>query len=41
MIEEIKMIIGKPFAERSIKSLKKSYQRQVNRIHRIPPSKQR
>ena len=41
MIEEIKTIIGRPSTEGSIKSLKKSYQRQVNRIHRIPPSKQR
>ena len=36
VIEEIKMITRESF-----KSLKKSYQRQVNSIHRIPPLKQR
>ena len=34
VIEEIKMITGELF-----RSLKKSYQRQVNSIHKIPPMK--
>ena len=39
VIEEIKTITGRPSIGGSFKSLKKSYQRQVNNIHRIPPLK--
>ena len=35
------MIIDGPSTCGSFKSLKKSYQRQVNSVHRIPPLKQR
>ena len=38
---EIKTIIGEPSTKGSFRSLKKSYQKQVNSIHRIPPLKQR
>ena len=41
VIGKIKMITGGPSTGGSFKSLKKSYQRQVNSIHRIPPLKQR
>ena len=41
MIGEIKMITGGPSIGGSFKSLKKSQQRQVNNVHRIPPLKQR
>ena len=37
VIGEIKTITGGPSTNGSFKSLKKSYQRQVNSIHRIPP----
>ena len=37
MIREIKMIIGRPSIGGSFRYLKKSYQRQVNSVHRIPP----
>ena len=37
VIRDIKTIIGRPSTGRSFKSLKKSYQRQVNNVHRIPP----
>ncbi|XP_050246488.1 uncharacterized protein LOC126694326 [Quercus robur] len=40
VIGEIKTITGGPFSGGSFKSLKKAYQRQVNSIHTIPPSKQ-
>ncbi|XP_030959076.1 uncharacterized protein LOC115981025 [Quercus lobata] len=40
-IGEIKMITGGPSTKGSFRSLKKSYQKQVNSIHRIPPLKQR
>ena len=40
MIGEIKTIAGGLSTNGSFKSLKKSYQRQVNSIHRIPPLKQ-
>jgi len=40
-IEEIKTIAGGPSTGGSFRSLKKSHQRQVNSIHRIPPFKQR
>ena len=40
VIGEIKMITGWPFSGGSFKSLKKAYQRQVNSVHTIPPSKQ-
>ena len=39
VIGEIKTITGRPSIGGSFKSLKKSYQRQVNSIHRIPPLK--
>ncbi|XP_050280548.1 uncharacterized protein LOC126721541 [Quercus robur] len=38
---EIKTIAGGPTAGGSFKSLRKSYQRQVNNVHGAPPSKQR
>ncbi|XP_030936012.1 uncharacterized protein LOC115961117 [Quercus lobata] len=38
---EIKTIAGGPTTGGSFKSLRKSYQRQVNSVHSIPPSKQR
>ena len=41
MIEEIKTITGGPSTGGSFRSLKKSYQRQVNSVHRITPFKQR
>ena len=41
VIGEIKTIIGGSSTSKSLRSLKKSYQRQVNSIHRIPPLKQR
>ena len=41
MIGEIKTITGGPSTRGSFKSLKKSYQRQVNNIHRMSPMKQR
>ncbi|XP_050240950.1 uncharacterized protein LOC126689815 [Quercus robur] len=41
VIGEIKTITGGPFLGGSFKSLKKAYQRQVNSVHTIPPSKQR
>jgi len=41
VIGEIKTITGGPSTSGSFKSLKKSYQRQVNSIHKIPPLKQR
>ena len=41
VIGEIKTITSEPSTGGSFKSLKKSYQRQVNSIHRIPPLKQR
>ena len=40
-IGEIKTIIEGLFTRGSFKSLRKSYQRQVNNIHRMPPLKQR
>ena len=40
VIGEIKTITGGPFTGGSLKSLKKAYQRQVNRVHMIPPFKQ-
>ena len=40
MIREIKTITGGPFSGESFKSLKKTYQRQVNSVHTISPSKQ-
>ena len=40
MIGEIKTITRGPFSGGSFKSLKKAYQRQVNSVHTIPPSKQ-
>ena len=39
VIEEIKMITGGPSIGGSFKFLKKSYQRQVNSVHRMPPMK--
>ena len=41
VVGEIKMITGGPSTGGSFRFLKKSYQRQVNSIHRIPPLKQR
>ena len=41
IIGEIKTITGGPSTGGSFKSLKKSYQRQLNSVHRIPPMKQR
>ena len=41
VIGEIKTITGEPSTEGSFKSLKKSYQRQVNNVHMMPPMKQR
>ena len=38
---EIKTIVGGPTTGGSFKSLRKSYQRQVNSVHSIPPLKQR
>ena len=40
-IKEIKTITEEPSTKGSFRSLKKSYQRQVNNIHRVPPLKQR
>ena len=40
-IGEIKTIMGGPSTGGSFKSLKKSYQRQVNSVHSRPPLKQR
>ena len=40
-IGEIRTITRRPSTGGSFKSLKKSQQRQVNNIHRIPPLKQR
>ena len=39
VIGEINTITGGPFSGGSFKSLKKAYQRQVNRVHAIPLSK--
>ena len=39
--KEIKTITGGPSIGRLFRSLKKSYQRQVNSVHKIPPLKQR
>ena len=41
VIGEIKTITSGPSVGRLFKSLKKSYQRQVNSVHRIHPPKQR
>ena len=41
VIEEIKTITGGPSTGGLFRSLKKSYQRQVNSVHRMPPFKQR
>ena len=41
VIGEIKTITGEPSTGGLFKSLKKSYRRQVNSIHRMPPMKQR
>ena len=41
VIGEIKTITGGPFSGGLFKSLKKAYQRQVNSVHTIPPSKHR
>ena len=41
MIGEIKTITGGPSTGGSFRSFKKSYQRQVNSIHKTPPLKQR
>ena len=38
---EIRTITGGPSTRGSFKSLKKSYQRQVNNVHSLPPLKQR
>ena len=40
-IREIKTIIGGPSIRGSFKSFRKSYQRQVNSVHGMPPLKQR
>ena len=40
-IGEIKTIIGGPSTRGSFKSFKKSYKRQVNNVHGMPPLKQR
>ena len=40
-LEEIKTITGGPTTGGSFRSPKKSYQRQVNSVHDIPPIKQR
>ena len=40
-IGEIKTIIGRPSIRGSFKSFKKSYKRQVNSVHGMPPLKQR
>ena len=40
-IGEIKTIIGGSSTGGSFKSLKKSYQRQVNNVHSLPPPKQK
>ena len=39
VIEEIKTITGGPSIGGLFRSLKKSFQRQMNSIHRIPPLK--
>ncbi|XP_050281744.1 uncharacterized protein LOC126722643 [Quercus robur] len=41
VIGEINTITGGPFSGGSFRSLKKAYQRQVNSIHAVPPSKHR
>ena len=41
VIGEIKTITGRPSTDGSFRSLKKSYQRQVNNVHRIPLLQQR
>ena len=41
VIGEIKTITGGPSTGGSFKSLRKSYQRQVNSVHSMPPLKQR
>ncbi|XP_050280315.1 uncharacterized protein LOC126721304 [Quercus robur] len=41
VIGEINTITGGPFSGGSFKSLKKAYQRQVNSVHAVPPSKHR
>ena len=41
VIGEIKTITGGPFTGGSFKSLKKTYQRQVNSVHMMPPFKQK
>ena len=41
VIREINTIIEGPFSGGSFRSLKKAYQRQVNSVHAIPPSKHR
>ena len=41
VIKEIKTITGGPSTRGSFKSLKKSYQSQVNSVHKMPPMKQR
>ena len=41
VIGEINTITGGPFSGGSFRSLKKAYQRQVNSVHAIPPSKHR
>ncbi|XP_050246513.1 uncharacterized protein LOC126694328 [Quercus robur] len=41
VIGEIKTITGGPFSGGSFKSLKKAYQRQVNSVYTVPPSKHR
>ncbi|XP_030924012.1 uncharacterized protein LOC115950874 [Quercus lobata] len=41
VIGEINTITGGPFSGRLFKSLKKAYQRQVNSVHTVPPSKHR
>ena len=41
MIREIKTITGGPSTRGLFKSLKKSYQSQVNSVHKMPPMKQR
>ncbi|XP_050267534.1 uncharacterized protein LOC126712295 [Quercus robur] len=41
VIGEINTITGGPFSGGSFKSLKKAYQRQVNSVHTVPPSKHR
>ena len=41
VIGEIKTIAGGPLTRRSLRSLKKASQRQVNSVHMIPPFKQK